>query len=46
MIEDIEGAISIIDDILIWGKDMKEHDERLKWVFERVRKKQIEIKSW
>jgi hypothetical protein len=30
MIKDIEGAVSIIDDILIWGKDMTEHDKRLK----------------
>lgn len=30
MIEDIEGAVSIIDDILIWGMDMNEHNERLK----------------
>ena len=45
MIEDIEGAVSIIDDILIWGKDMQEHDERLKRVLDKSQRKQFEIKS-
>jgi len=43
MIEDIEGAVSIIDDILIWGKDMKEHDERLKRVLDRVRENNLKL---
>ena len=30
MIEDIEGAEVIIDDILIWGSTLEEHDQRLK----------------
>jgi hypothetical protein len=43
MIEDIEGAVSIIDDIFIWGKDMKEHDERLKRVLDRVRENNLKL---
>jgi hypothetical protein len=43
IIEDIEGAISIIDDILIWRKDMKEHDERLKRVLDRVRENNLKL---
>ena len=45
MIEDIEGAVSIIDDILIWGKDMQEHDERLKRVLDRVRESKMKLSS-
>ena len=43
IIEDIEGAVSIIDDILIWRKDMKEHDERLKRVLDRVRENNLKL---
>ena len=27
--EDIDGADAIVDDILIWGKDVTEHNKRL-----------------
>jgi len=37
MIQDIDGTEAIIDDILIWGRDVNEHDERLIRVLERVR---------
>ncbi len=42
--EDIDGVevIAIVDDILIWGKDEAEHNDRLKQVLERVR--QINLK--
>ena len=30
MIEDIEGTEVIMDDILMWGRTMAEHDQRLK----------------
>ena len=43
MIEDIEGAVSIIDDILIWGKDMKDNDERLQRVLDRVRENNLKL---
>lgn len=34
---DIEGVEIYIDDILIWGKDQKEHDFRVKKVLQRAR---------
>ncbi|CAC5368240.1 unnamed protein product [Mytilus coruscus] len=37
MVSDLEGAEAIIDDILIWGSDQKEHDMRLKQVLDRAR---------
>ena len=30
MVQDIEGCEAIVDGILIWAKDIKEHDLRLK----------------
>ena len=36
LIQDIEGCQSIVDDIMIWGKDAKEHDERLTKVLKRL----------
>ncbi|GFO15065.1 Pol polyprotein [Plakobranchus ocellatus] len=36
--EDIEGVETDIDDILVWGKNTKEHDERLRKVLNRCRK--------
>ncbi|CAB4021658.1 Hypothetical predicted protein, partial [Paramuricea clavata] len=34
--EDIEGCEVIVDDLLVWGKDETEHNERLKKVIERA----------
>ena len=34
--EDIEGCEVIVDDLLLWGKDETEHNERLKKVIERA----------
>lgn len=36
MVRDLEGCEAIIDDILIWGKDRQEHDQRLKAVMNRI----------
>ena len=36
MVQDIDGCEAIIDDILIWGRDMQEHDARLHNVMKRV----------
>ena len=38
IIEDIEGAEVIMDDILIWGRTLEEHDRRLKQVLDKARK--------
>ncbi|VDI06080.1 Hypothetical predicted protein [Mytilus galloprovincialis] len=43
MFDDIEGAVSIIDDVLIWGKDLQEHNERLKKVLNRVRENNLKL---
>ncbi|CAB4013836.1 retrotransposon-like family member retr-1, partial [Paramuricea clavata] len=36
VLEDIDGAEAIVDGILVWGKDIQEHDARLKKVLDRV----------
>ena len=36
VLEDIDGAEAIVDDILVWGRDIQEHDARLKRVLDRV----------
>lgn len=33
---DIEGVVILIDDILVWGSTVQEHDERLKKVLDRA----------
>ena len=43
MFDDIEGAVSIIDDVLIWDKDLQEHNERLKKVSDRVRENNLKL---
>ena len=35
-LEDIDGAINISDDILLFGKTHEEHDQNLKAVFQRL----------
>ena len=35
--EDINGADAIVDDILIWGKDVVEHNKRLEQVLQKAR---------
>jgi hypothetical protein len=37
MFEDIRGVETDIDDILVWGRTLQEHDERLKATLERAR---------
>ena len=43
MIEDIEGTEVIMDDILIWGTNLEEHDRRLKQVLDRARKYNLKL---
>ena len=43
MVQDIDGCEAIVDDILIWGKDMTEHDERLKRVLSRAREYNLKL---
>ena len=37
MVRDLEECKAIIDDILIWGIDIKEHHNRLRVVMDRIR---------
>ena len=43
MIEDIEGAEVVMDDILIWGRTLEEHDRRLKQVLDKARKYYLKL---
>jgi hypothetical protein len=43
MVRDIEGCEAIIDDILIWERNLKEHDERLKRVLDSVQKNNLKL---
>ena len=43
MIEDIEGAEVIMDDILVWGTTIEEHDQRLKIVLDKARKYNLKL---
>ncbi|VDI13249.1 Hypothetical predicted protein [Mytilus galloprovincialis] len=45
MVSDMEGAEAIIDDILIWGSDQKEHDMRLKQVLDRAREYKLKLSA-
>lgn len=36
-LEDLEGVVNIMDDILVWGENAEQHDERLRWLLERIR---------
>ena len=42
-LEDIDGAINISDDILVFGKTHKEHDQNLKAVSQRLREKGLSL---
>ena len=41
--EDTEGAEVIVDDILIWGAIIQEHDERLRKVLDRTRQCNLKL---
>ena len=43
MVQDIEGGEAIVDDILIWGKDIKDHDLRLKKILDRDREYNMKL---
>ncbi|CAC5398870.1 unnamed protein product [Mytilus coruscus] len=44
MVSDIEETEAIIDDILIWESDQKEHDMRLKQVLDRAREYNLKLR--
>ncbi|CAB3979326.1 Transposon Ty3-G Gag-Pol poly [Paramuricea clavata] len=43
VLEDIDGAEAIVDDILVWGKYIQEHDARLKKVLDRVQEVNLKL---
>ncbi|XP_026318556.1 uncharacterized protein K02A2.6-like [Hyposmocoma kahamanoa] len=38
LLEDLEGVDSFVDDVIVWGATIEEHDERLKRLLEMARK--------
>jgi hypothetical protein len=45
MVEDIEGAEVIVDDILVWGRTLREHDQRLRKVLNRTREYNLKLSA-
>ena len=43
MLEDINGAEVIIDDILVWGSSVEEHDQRLRRVLNRAKEYNLKL---
>ena len=43
MVQDLEGVESIIDDIIIFGKDIEEHDRRLRALLQRCREYNLKL---
>ncbi|XP_048751787.2 uncharacterized protein K02A2.6-like [Ostrea edulis] len=43
MLEDISGAEVIIDDILVWGSSIEEHDQRLRRVLQRAKEYNLKL---
>ncbi len=41
MFEDLQGVEVMVDDILVWGTNQKEHDERLKKVLQRAKQRNL-----
>ena len=45
ILSDMEGTVNMIDDILMYGKDQEEHDERLEKVLNRIEGAGITLNS-
>ena len=43
MFEDIPGVEVVVDDLLIWGENREEHDERLTQVLQRARHRGLKL---
>lgn len=43
MVKDLGGCKAIIYDILIWGKDLKEHDNRRRAIMNRMRENNLKL---
>ncbi|RXN16535.1 dynein heavy chain axonemal [Labeo rohita] len=36
-LEGLDGVVNIVDDILVWGEDMEQHNKRLRKLLDRIR---------
>ncbi|KAK3101745.1 hypothetical protein FSP39_006077 [Pinctada imbricata] len=45
ILKGLDGVETIIDDVLIYGRNMTEHDERLKLVLERIQNAEIKLNN-
>jgi len=45
IIDGIDGCANILDDILVWGRTMAEHDERLRRVLQRLDKYNATVRA-
>ena len=45
MFEDMEGVEVIVDDILVWGENEEQHNQRVERVLKRVRENNIKLNS-
>ena len=43
MLETLSGVDSIMDDIIVWGNNVEQHDERLREVLERAKSHQLRL---
>ena len=43
LLDDIQGTEIVIDDILVWGRDVSEHDARLKQVLNRAQEVNLKL---
>ena len=43
MVKDIDGAEAIMDDIIVWGRNLQEHNRRLRKVLDKVREYNLKL---
>ena len=46
VLEDIDGTEAIVDDILVWGRDIHEYDARLKNVLHRAKSEKKKLHNY
>ena len=43
VLEGLEGVVCLVDDVLVYGKDQEQHDERLRAVMERLQREGLTL---
>ena len=43
LFQDIEGVEVIVDDLVVWGEDVEQHDARLRQVLDRCRERNLKL---